>query len=419
MKLSQRRPLHRAWPVFIGLCVYYFVAFGLLFSGFGLFLPSMSADLGIPYVQLSVTNTVRVLAGMLTTALMGRVFPRVRLRRFLSVILLLLVGTLVLVSLSSRLWQMLPVFAVMGLCCGFSIYGIVPVILNQWFTAPAPLITAASACGAAGGIVLCPLLSQVISRFGWRIGYRAMGLMVLAIMLPIAAVLLDYTPADRKLAPLDRGGQSAPAAAPSAGAERPLSPALAGLLTGFFLVAALAGGMYVHISSALLSRGFSQGQASVLVCLFQAGTALFQFVPGLLCGRFSLRAILTVSLPLVGLGAAAMVFLNVGSPLPAVILVVFILGGSRMFPSVDPLLARHAVGQRQFTAVYARLQSVYLVGTALTSILYGGIYSATGSYDASLWLIAGCMAALLILTQVIFTLTKPTSTANGGNQNVQ
>ena len=95
MKLSQRRPLHRAWPVFIGLCVYYFVAFGLLFSGFGLFLPSMSTDLGIPYVQLSVTNTVRVLAGMLTTALMGRVFPRVRLRRFLSVILLLLVGTLV------------------------------------------------------------------------------------------------------------------------------------------------------------------------------------------------------------------------------------------------------------------------------------------------------------------------------------
>lgn len=62
---------HRAWLVFAGICLYYFVAFGLIYSGFGLFLSSMSEDLGIPYVQLSATATVRVLAGMVTTAVIG------------------------------------------------------------------------------------------------------------------------------------------------------------------------------------------------------------------------------------------------------------------------------------------------------------------------------------------------------------
>ena len=41
---------HRAWLVFGGMCVYYFVVFGLIYSGFGLFPTPMSEDLRIHYV---------------------------------------------------------------------------------------------------------------------------------------------------------------------------------------------------------------------------------------------------------------------------------------------------------------------------------------------------------------------------------
>lgn len=80
------------------------------------------------------------------------------------------------------------------------------------------------------------------------------------------------------------------------------------------------------------------------------------------------------------------------------------MGGGRMFTAINSLLARYAFGQEGFNRAYPKLQSIYLVGTAFTSVIYGGIYSATGAYSGSLWLMTGCMAALLILTQLIFIL---------------
>lgn len=409
---------HRAWAVFAGMCVYYFVAYGLIYSGFGLFLPSMSQDLGIPYVQISATSTVRVLFGMITTALVGRLFPRVRLRRFLALSLAGLAGTILLTSISSSMWQFLPAFAAMGLFCGLTLYGLVPIILNQWFTAPAAYITIATACGGAGGIVLCPLLSQVIQQWGWRTGYHFMALMVLLVMLPIALVLFDFSPYAKGLTPLANHSRKASpdAAAESAMARSgaPIPQLLFWLSAAFFLTAALAGGMYIHISSTLYSKGFSPLEVSLLVSCFQAGTALLQFFPGVLSTRLRLRSIMNVALPLTALGAVALIFLSPGSPLPLTILMAALVGGGRMFTALNPLLARYAFGSIQFTQAYSRLQAIYLVGTAFTSILYGGIYSATGSYAGTLWLMAGCMAVLLILTQIIFTLVDGVRLRNGG-----
>lgn len=402
----QPKRIHRAWLVFAGVCLYYFVAFGLIYSGFGLFLSPMSRDLGIPYVQLSITSTVRVLCGMVTTAFIGKIFATVRLRPFLTAVLFVMVGTILLVSFSDKLWQFILVFAVMGLCCGLTLYGVVPIILNQWFEAPAALITIASACGGAGGVVLCPLLSQVISIWGWRMGYRFMALLVLLIMVPIALTLFDFSPVSRGCRPLaNKGGKSASASQSLlAQTGQKASPAVFGLFSAFFLIAALSGGMYIHISSALYSKGFAPLQVSLLVSCFQAGTTLLQIVPGMLSTRLGPRAVTSVALPLVAVGAAALMLLTPASPFPAVMAAVLLVGGGRMFTALNPLLARYAFGQAGFHRAYPRLQSIYLVGTAFTSIIYGGIYDATGTYDGSLWLMVGCMAVLLIITQIIFIL---------------
>ena len=419
MAADVRPKIHRAWFVFAGVCLYYFVAFGLIYSGFGLFLAPMSQDLGIPYVQLSITATVRALFGMITTAFIGTIFPKVRLRRFLTLALIGLTATILLVSVSSKMWQFLPIFAVMGLFCGLTLYGIVPIILNQWFEAPAALITIASACGGAGGIILCPLLSQVISHWGWRTGYHFMAALVLLIMLPIALFLFDFSPYARGVKPLANKSRKAAGVTESALARSGgrIPPVIYVLTALFFLIAALSGGMYIHISSALYSKGFTALQVSLLVSCFQGGTTLLQFVPGLLSTRLGLRPVMSLILPLTALGAGALVFLTPASPFLIVALAVLLVGGGRMFTSLNPLLARYVFGQEGFHRAYPRLQSIYLIGTALTSVIYGGIYSASGTYNGSLWLMVGCMAALLILTQIILIFVDRVH-SKGGNSNV-
>lgn len=414
-KIRQPR-FHRAWLVFAGMCLYYFVAYGLLYSGFGLFLGPMSEELGIPYVQLSTTAMVRVLSGMVTTAFIGKIFLKVRLRRFMSLVLLVLAGTILLVSCLNRMWQFIPVFAVMGLCCGLALYGIVPMILNQWFEAPAGLITIANVCGGAGGIILCPILSQVISNYGWRMGYRFMAVLVLVVMLPIAMTLLDLSPQSRGWEPLANQGKKSAALAQSALSlsGKPVPTVLYVLLALFFLIGALAGGMYIHISSALYSKGFAAVQVSLLVSCFQAGTTLLQFFGGMASIRWGLRPVTNVVLVITALGAVALILLTPQSPLLLVFAAVFLVGGGRIFTALNSLIVRYAFGQNGFSQTYPKLQAFYLVGTAFTSIIYGGIYSATGTYNGTFWLMVGCMAVLLVITQVIFILVDRVH-PKGGN----
>ena len=406
MQTDTRPKIHRAWLVFTGVCIYYFVAYGLIYSGFGLFLAPMSEDLGIPYVQLSVTATVRVLCGMVTTAFIGQIFSRVRLRQFLSVVLLVMAAMLLLVAASGKLWQFIILFAVMGLCCGMTLYGVVPLILNQWFEAPAVLITIATACGGAGGVILCPLLSQVIHAWGWRLGYVFVAALVLLVMFPVAATLFDFSPVSRGCLPLANKGETKKdtSESPMARQGRKAPVVLYALLAVFFLAGALAGGMYIHISSALYSKGFETLRVSLLVSCFQAGTTLFQMVPGLISARLGLRGVTSVSLVLVAAGAAALVFFGAESPFVFVFLAVLLVGGGRLFTALNPLLARYVFGQEGFHKTYPKLQSIYLIGTAFTSIIYGGIYSGTGSYNGSLWLMVACMVLLLVVTQIIFVL---------------
>ena len=118
---------------------------------------------------------------------------------------------------------------------------------------PAALITIASACGGAGGIILCPLLSQVISHWGWRTGYHFMAALVLLIMLPIALFLFDFSPYARGVKPLANKSRKAAGVTESALARSGgrIPPVIYVLTALFFLIAALSGGMYIHISSAL------------------------------------------------------------------------------------------------------------------------------------------------------------------------
>lgn len=405
---------HRAWLVFLGVCVYYFVAFGLLFSGFGLFLTDMSQQLGIGYTQLSATSTIRVLSGMITTAMVGNIFPKVNLRHFLTGVLLVVSATLIALTFCRSLWQFYLIFAIMGLACGLSLYGIVPMILNRWFERPAGLITIANVVGGAGGVILCPILSQIIQSHGWQAGYRFMAAMVLCLMVPVTFFLLDLSPVPLGLSPCANNGKGkkAPAQSVLAQAGKKVPPFVYGMLALFFLISALMGGMYIHLSSAMFDKGFTAVQVGLLLSMFQAGTSGMQLLDGMASTRFGLRPVTNIFLVIVASTALAMMFLQRGSSMIIACFVVFLMGGSRAFGTINSLITRYVCGQEAFNRAYPKLHACYLACTALTAVIYSGIFTATGSYNGTYLLMLACAAALIILTNIIFVLVD-----NTGNRN--
>ena len=52
-----------------------------------------------------------------------------------------------------------------------------------------------------GGTFLSPLITTMITSYGWRTSYRMIGLLVLAVAAPIALLLIRTRPKDKGLSP--------------------------------------------------------------------------------------------------------------------------------------------------------------------------------------------------------------------------
>lgn len=396
----------RVWIVFVGLCIYYFVAFGLIYNGLGMFLTPISNDLEIPFVQVSLTSTVRILVGMITTSAAGRILPKVEMKWFLSMNVILLAVASFVMSTSGSLVQLLLGSALMGFAAGFALYAIVPIVLNQWFLEPTRYVSIATAIGGAGGIIFCPIITAAISSFGWRGAYRMVGVVVLVVMLPLALFVIRYSPKKYGLEPYgseNRNTQSKQNAKDETGifADAKKTSRMYIYFLIFFMSAAILSGMYGHVASAFWAKGFSDSQVGILTSAYQFGTTMIQLLFGLISIKIGLRKTLNLILPFVIVACAGLLLTgNTMIALTAVCAVM--LGVGRTFGVINPLMTRYVFGSQTFTKVYSDLYSVFLIGTAVTATLFGGVYNATGSYNLVYLLVIACTVLEMVLVQLIF-----------------
>lgn len=406
----------RAMQVFIGLCVYYFVAFGLIYNGLGMFLTPISQDLNLPFVQVSLSSTIRILTGMVTTAAAGRILPKVDLKWFLSLNVLFLAGAAFLISAAQSLPLILAGSALMGFAAGFALYAIVPIVLNQWFKRPERYVSIATAVGGAGGIVFCPGITWAIGNLGWRGAYRLVGVIVLAVMLPIAFGIIRYSPNEYGLLPEPDKSRPQPGGEasqhPHAADSRPEAGEEAGgrgkpafgrfcCFFLFFSAGAILSGMYGHIASAFWAKGFTDGQVGILTALYQSGTTLTQLLFGIVSARLGLKKALHLTLPLVAAASLGLLFVP-SSLLLLTGIFSFLLGAGRAFGVIFPLVTRHVYGAARFTRVYSGFYAVFLIFTALSASLFGAVYTFAGSYDGVYLMILGCTVLEIGLVQWIF-----------------
>jgi MFS family permease len=340
---------------------------------------------------------------MVTTAAAGRILPKVDMKWFLSLNVLLLAGASFGMSLANSLVWLLLGSALIGFAAGFGLYAIVPIVLNQWFLEPTRYVSIATAVGGAGGILFCPIITAAISNLGWRGAYRMVGCVVLAVMLPLALFVIRYSPEKYGLKPYGNGKEKAAQKTREEGffgdAKKTSRMYIYFLL--FFISAAVLSGMYGHVASAFWAKGFSDSQVGMLTSAYQFGTTVIQLLFGLISMKLGLQKTLNLLLPLVVVACGGLILVDqTMAGLTAVFAVM--LGIGRSFGVINPLMTRYVFGSKTFTTVYSDLYSVFLIGTAATATVFGGIYNATGSYDSVYLLVIVCTIVELVLVQLIF-----------------
>ena len=186
--------------------------FAILFFGggsrfaFGLMLKPMTDDLGLSRSYLSMVVTVFMLVSAIAMPLVGRLVDRFSLRWIIGTGAVLSAVGIGLMGSVAAPWQM---FMVYGLVYALGNAGtsnpVVGVMISRWFVRRRGLATSAAVAGsAAGQLVIIALLASYVATLGWRTSYQVLGIVNLAVLVPLVLVAVRSRPPADTQTDLDR-----------------------------------------------------------------------------------------------------------------------------------------------------------------------------------------------------------------------
>jgi sugar phosphate permease len=211
----------------------WYVAAACLFIGFvtvgarqavGVFVVPMSEDFGWDRTTISSAVALGVLVNGLTQPLMGYLFDRSGVR--------VIVASLIVVGLATAslalTFHILFLAFMFGIVASAALSGASSIntgaLLARWFRRRRGTVVGLNGAGSSlGGLVLVPFAAYLIQATSWRASWTVLGLIILALSVPLAFMFLRDDPGGMGLRPDgDPDPRQSGAAGPSYRARGPL-----------------------------------------------------------------------------------------------------------------------------------------------------------------------------------------------------
>jgi len=188
---------------------YYLVAvtflFLLLYNGsgvfaFSLFVRPLEASLGWGRGQVMAGFTVFYATMGFASPLAGRFVDRYGARPVIAAGALMMGLGFVIVSRISDLSLFYLGYVIIGV--GAAFMGPVPcsAIISYWFKRKRGTALGLMAAGiGAGGVVVAPFIGYMLSHFDWRMAYLSLGVLIMAITIPLALIFIRTRPSEMGL----------------------------------------------------------------------------------------------------------------------------------------------------------------------------------------------------------------------------
>jgi MFS family permease len=195
---------YRGWLVVAAAFLVAMFGFGLGFYGAGIYLVALKARHGWSSEEISSAITAYYILGAgLLFFIVGPLFDRLGARPVVTIGAVAIASGLVLLTLITRPWQAYAAFGVMSLGWATMSGAAINIIVAPWFERRRGLALSWAMNGAsAGGVVIAPLLVLMISRFGFAAGVDLAVVVMLAVLIPVAMLVLrpkradEHDPAD-------------------------------------------------------------------------------------------------------------------------------------------------------------------------------------------------------------------------------
>ena len=353
-----------------------FAIVGLALYGLPFYYDFMVHEFGWSRTQVTSGNAIsKLLIGPLFGFAAGWVIDRFGPRRLMIVGILMAGGALIGLAHMTALWMfyLFYILNALGYVCG----GPLPnqVLLSRWFNKARGKAMGFAYLGiGVGGYLVLRLSPQLVAAFGWRGALQALGIVIVAIALPLAWFVRDGPSAAT-----DSTSGHVHSVVPLGGVFRDSAFYL--LAIGSMCSIAAVGGTNQHLKLFLsLDLRYSQDAAASIASTVLASSIAGRLIMGWLADRTARKHVMLLIYALVA-GSIPLLFTGRSSTSLYGFAMIFGLGLGGEYMIV-PLIAAELFDVR----VLGRLLGVILtadgVAEATAPTLVGHLRDTSGSYDS-------------------------------------
>jgi MFS family permease len=401
--------IYHGWLVVAAAFLVGMFGFGLGFYGPGIYLVALQAGHGWSAAYLSSAITVYYVFGAtLLFCCVGALFDRCGARAVVTAGAVAMACGVVLLTLAARPWQVYAAFAVMSFGWAAMSGAAINIIVAPWFDRRRGLaVSWGLNGGSAGGIVFAPLLTFLITRFGFAVALDTAALAMLAVLVPVALLVLRRK-RDGEDDPADRATAGAPEEATDLVAMPPWdlgktlrSRSFLTISVPFALGMTAQVGFLTHQMAFLTPRIGAVG-AGWAISLTTSAAVLGRIATGMIVDRIDRRAVSCANFLAEGFALgilatahkAGMLYLGCA---------LFGFGVGNM-TSLPGLIVQQEFPRKHFARVVSLVVAINQFSFAFGPSLLGQLQQVYGGYAAALVLciVMQAMAAVVVLGPAAF-----------------
>ena len=380
---------------------------GIFVNCLGIFVKPVCEDLGFDRGPFTLYSSIGGFVGMFAVLIYGELYRKYphHIRKFIALGMVICCGAFYGYSLSTKLWHFYVLAAIYG-TASMTLAGIsLTTLINNWFVDKRGLATGLAFAGSGvSAAIMTPVLTTVVTDYGWRMGYRTMSLVSFIILIP-AMLLIRLEPSDKGLLPYgvtphpsEEDKQSIPVIE-----QTGLTRAQAVKTSSFYFQSigifclSLAGmGISNHAISYFTDIGYSPLTASTAMSLVMTIMIGAKILLGAVFDKIgSVRSAILTGLCMIA-STLSIRFAGAGAFMPYVFSVCFGFGYSTLTVPYSYLIGQN-FGTREFAAIYSLATMISSLGNSYAPSLSGTLYDFFGSY-INVWNIYIVVSVLAIVT---------------------
>lgn len=392
---NEKKKVHYAWYI-LGVCILINVIVqALVMQISSLYIVPMYNDLQVPRSLLSLQSVCITVGAVLTAPYWGKLYKKHGARKLLpgcvAVTALCTIGR----SLMPNIWGILVLAFIKGVFFTGSTLLPISILLTIWFKEKRGFAISVAAIGTSiGGVIFSPVVERLISTYGWRFSDRAMGLIMLVIVVPVTYLVVRSTPKDVGLRPYGAENAAANGANTSnrtqgaqkeeaqvtgmTAAEARRSPILYVFLLAIFCMT-FATGAALQLPVYLTDIGYGSAVAAKVVSGYMAVGIFGKLILGHVTDRFGEKA---ATVYVCGVGILAFVgFIFAKNQVAFYMMIVAYGLASGITSIMSTLLTSKIFGNRDYGPIYGMVVSVNRFGGVVGTLLVSLLYDITKNYS--------------------------------------